>query len=100
MDEVNRQAIRAWGRWVLGIVVGVAIAVLITDVRVTDVQRDGCERRQEAFRAIAGSIQVMADDPRNNAAESSSLRANAQRVRDNIVNDCAAAYPHIIPFVR
>lgn len=88
-----------WVRRVVLIAGAVALSVLFTDARVVDVQREGCERRQEIFRELAAALEDGAENAETEF-EASRDRIRADHIRANIVGDCAAAYPHIVPFVR
>lgn len=99
LNRIKLRRIRVWSYWVLGVFVAVTISVLIADVRTTYTQRDGCERRQDIFHEVTASLDIAASNA-DSPSDAADYRGQAKRIRANIVSDCNAAYPHIIPFVR
>lgn len=86
-------------RYVVTIASSVFVTLVIVSVTMNENEVEGCERRQPIFEELARTIQD-AGKYAESEVESAVFEARARRVRDLIVDDCHAAYPPPIPFVK
>jgi len=120
MQEQREYKQIVWLRWVAGIIIGVALAVLITDYLGRDNDIAACERTSE-FRVIEARVWEKASEQRRADGDIDTAKFYAETARQiratipvaprdfsvprgeiakNRRNGCEKAFPPPIPFVE